>query len=113
MVFQSAVYFYIITRILEIASGVKRFSFCDFDDEAHEFATAWSEEGNQSGCKKMLEKLNAKEFAGVLKEMKDDLEDAFFSEHFAWIKFVIEHRDSRFSKNVLDAFHSLLQLDWA
>jgi len=62
-----------------IRFGVKRFSFCDFDDEAHELSTAWSEEGNESGCKKMLEKLTAKEFAGVLKEMKDDLKDTFFS----------------------------------
>ena len=62
-----------------IRFGVKRFSFCDFDDEVHELSTAWSEEGNESGCKKMLEKLTAKEFAGVLKQMKHDLEDTFFS----------------------------------
>ena len=55
----------------------------------------------------MLEKLNAQEFAKVLKEMEADLEETFVSEYLSWILCVIEMRDAKFKKKVLEAFSQL------
>ena len=81
-----------------------RYSFADFDEEAQDLSQSWREGGNNHGSIAMLQKLSAKQFGGVLREMQKEFEDADFALYFGEIMPKIQERDATFKRKFHAAY---------
>ena len=81
-----------------------RYSFADFDEEAQDLSQAWQEGGNNHGSIKMLQKLSAKQFSAVLREIQKEFEDADFALYFGEIMPKMQERYATFKRKVHAAY---------